>query len=349
MKHPIRSYSPSTPVAGFSLVEVIIASTIMTVILLGVTSATYKQSQALSAQAQRAFVESRTTQFVARLESELRVAQGFTPTAWLVGGIGSGTGGTIRVDTTLGFPDEGRLLIDRGTAWVEVIAYEEFDDSPASFWNLGRGTQCTTDLAHADGTQVYWASMAEAIEDQVSPSPDQYDGIASELSGPVYFRGDGTGFSFKVPTDPSGGTDFLSDGEVQWGAMISGQPVLGGHSCLRFEPVAVVTEAGRSTDLNGDGDEDDTFDLGRIRWRSWDPADPDLPSSEFGLGPTVILQERCNWGGDLDNDGFSDPIFLWMPATNQLHIRMRIIAGRLNNITTTRVIDSLLYLRNRTE
>jgi len=59
-----------------------------------------------------------------------------------------------------------------------------------------------------------------------------------------------------------------------------------------------------------------------------------------------VLQERCNWGSDLDGDGFDDPLFMWEPETGCLHVRLFLAAGTVNGRQSVREIESILYLRN---
>ena len=89
--------------------------------------------------------------------------------------------------------------------------------------------------------------------------------------------------------------------------------------------------------------------MGQIRRLSWDATDPTGQVDDVGLGPTVLLQEQCNWGGDLDGDGFDDPIFLWDKDTNQLHVRLFVLGWAMKQMPIVREVDSVMFLRNEPE
>ena len=98
-------------------------------------------------------------------------------------------------------------------------------------------------------------------------------------------------------------------------------------------------------DVNQDGDRVDVFDVGQLRRVNWDVTNPNL-NDDVGLGPSAVLQERCNWGGDLDSDGSDDPLFLWNPDTNELHVRIFILGLTKSGLPIVRRVESVLYLRN---
>ena len=180
----------------------------------------------------------------------------------------------------------------------------------------------------------------------MNPPASTWDGRAKESTGIVHFRGDGTGFSYRLPTDPAGGSNYLAGDDVRWGAEVDGAPSATGWAALWFEPSETWEEARFGHDVNGDGDTNDVFDVGQIKKRTWDTADPGAVVRELGLGPTVVIQERCNWGGDLDGDGFDDPIFLWDAATSCLHVRILVLGTTVENVPITRKVDTMIFLRN---
>ena len=201
----------------------------------------------------------------------------------------------------------------------------------------------------AASSRSAWPSMtmmAVPSAAQVDPPHEQWDGVARELEGPTYFRGDGTGFVFQVPTDPSGGHAFLLDGQARWGATILGAAVPDGWSALDFEATHTLAESEAQSDLNADGDRDDLFDVGKLHLRAWDPAHPEAPAQDVGLGPEVVLQEHCNWGADLDGDGFDDPIFLWSAAARRLHVRLFCVCQAGGGKYLVRRSETTVFLRN---
>ena len=129
-------------------------------------------------------------------------------------------------------------------------------------------------------------------------------------------------------------------------ATVNGKHTLNGWSAFYFAPSLSLNEAELSSDLNRDGDREDVFDLGRIRLRSWDAADPKTPIQDVGLGPNVVLQERCRPGGDLDGDGFADPLLLWNASARRLHVRLFCAGQSAGGKYLVRRAESTIFLRN---
>ena len=63
----------------------------------------------------------------------------------------------------------------------------------------------------------------------------------------------------------------------------------------------------------------------------------------------MIIQEQCNWGGDMDGDGFEDPIFLWNRSGGRLRVRFFVLAEARKNIPLVRRMEATLFLRNGIE
>lgn len=339
----------NTPTSGFTLVEVVVAGAILAGCLYAIVGMAFKENQSGQSTLNIGAAETRAQEMLYTLDRELVHARGASPHAVLTSALGSGDLASINVDSTLGFPNTGLLLIDRGQNNVERLRYASLDASQQRFVGLVRGEQCTQASGHSQGVDVMWGGLAEPILLQTNPAANLWDGRAKESTGPVYFRGDGSGFSYRVPTDPTGGTNYLDGSEVRWGATVDGAPSLTGWAALWFEPKTTYDEATSKHDLNGDGDMTDVFDVGQIRRRTWDTNAPGTPARELGLGPSVVIQERCNWGGDLDHDGFDDPIFLWDSETRRLHVRLHILGTNSANTPITRTVESTIFLRNEPE
>jgi type II secretory pathway pseudopilin PulG len=332
--------------SGFTLVELSIAGVIMAAVLFGIASVCFRDDDTTRSSLAVGIAESRAQQMLSSLERELAPAHAKSPHGVLTLPLGASDTGSARVDTTLGFPDRGLLLVDRGNGNVERLRYSGLESTHTLFLQLARADQCTIAANHALGADVMWAGLAEPIALQVNPPAATWDGRAKESTGPVYFRGDGSGFSYRLPTDPSGGTQVMSDGDVRWGAQVDGTPSLAGWAALWFEPRETYDESLYHHDINGDGDTNDVFDVGQIKKRTWDTDVPSAAVHELGLGPTVVIQERCKWGRDLDGDGFDDPIFLWDATTHCLHVRLHVLGTTLANVPITRMVESTIYLRN---
>ena len=170
-----------------------------------------------------------------------------------------------------------------------------------------------------------------------------------EFDGIYHFRGNGSGFSYRVPVDPAGGMDYLDGNSIRWGAVVDGVPTETGWYALIYQPQGEVSEVDLREDINDDGDQDDVFDVGQIRRLAWDTTDPGGPVDDHGLGPSVVLQERCGWGNDLDGDGFEDPIFYWDRDRRILHLRLVIIGRARADSPVIRRVEASVFLRNDAE
>lgn len=335
---------------GTTLIELLMSASILVVVLLSVFALVQRDSELSEATIGISDAETKAQTMLRRLEMELVHARGARPTATLTLDLSGAETGLVQVSSTAGFPDRGMLLLDRSNGSVERIAYDDLGGA-TSFLNLSRGQQCTQANQHAQDSEVLWAALAEPIDLQTNPPASLWDGRSQEPTGTTFFRGDGTGFSYRVPVDPTGSVppNYLVNGVVQWGAEIQDVGTTTGWQALVFEPRFTFDEAENGDDINRDGDRVDVFDVGQIRRRIWDSADPAVPAAEVGLGPTNVLQERCNWGGDLDGDGFDDPIFLWDTEARRLHVRLFVLGQSNQHSAVVRRVESMVFLRNAPE
>ncbi len=344
-----RRHQGRGPRAGYSLLELTFSLAIWTVILLSTLGMLERDTQLSQATLSTTHVEQMAQELLYRLKSELASAQGANPEAILTEDIAIATNNQMRVDSTLGFPSAGTLILDRGTPQEERIAYSALEDTEELFMQLERGTQCTEAREHLAGGEMIWGGLAEPIAQQENPSADQFDGLTMGVLGPLYFRGDGSGFSYRKPVDPDGGKDLLEGDALKWGSEVAGVPTLDGWSCLEYQPRYTFDENSARRDINGDGDQLDVFDVGVIGRRRWVSGDSNWALDANSMGPAAVLQERCNWGGDLDGDGFDDPLFLWDKENRQLQVRLFVIGGVQTNNPIVRSVESTIFLRNEVE
>lgn len=334
------------PRLGFTLVELAISMAILASMMVFMTVHMQREARGLRQLQSLSHQERMVNDLLMRIETHLDFARGEVPTAALASSLPSGESFVVDVDRPDGFPDEGILLVNAGNSSEERVRYRDLDPESGAFLELERGALGGTPRSHAAGAQVLWAATAAVLTDQLSPAAGTFDGQSRELLADLFYRGDGTGFSFRVPVDPTGGTSFMIPTGVRWGAVVGGRPTEDGRACLYFEPVAVLQETARNFDFNRDGDLADAFDLGRIRHRAWDAVDGDNGSSDVPLCPPIILQERNSWGSDLDNDGFEDPMFLWTPLSGRLRLRLFALVGTVNQGEVVKRYETVLHLRN---
>jgi len=335
--------------SGHTLLELTFSMSIYVVILLSTLGMLERDTHLSQSVLSTTHVEQMAQELIYRLKGELANAQGANPTAIITESIDDHAHSALRVDSTLGFPNEGVLVLDRGTASEERIAYRDLDDTEEYFKTLEREQQCTQGADHNVGSELVWGGLAEPIAQQANPTADQYDGLAMGVLGPVYFRGDGSGFAYRKPIDPTGGNDLMQGDNLKWGAVVSNIPTLDGWSALAFQPRYTISESKTGQDLNHDGDKLDLFDVGVVGRRRWVTGDTNWDTDNINMGPSAVLQEQCNWGGDLDGDGFDDPLFLWDKDTRQLQIRLFVIGGISSGNPLIRKVESTIFLRNEVE
>jgi hypothetical protein len=336
-----------------TMLELTLSFGILTTILLAVFGVIERDTHLAHSTLGIAISEMKAQQMLRKIEGELANARGDVPIASLTQDLSAGETGEILVDMTLGFPPQGTLLLDRGTNAEERIAYAGLVAAQDRFSGLTRAAQCTDSDLHLPGAglTVLWTGIADPIELQENPPENLWDGVAMQPTGPLHFRGDGSGFSYRVPVDPTDSNPpvYLDGDELQWGHSLRGTPSTDAWGCLYYAPRFEFLEAATGDDINRDGDTVDVFDVGQVRRIIWNTLDPSEAPQDIGMGPTNILQERCNWGSDLNGDGFDDPLFLWHDDNRQLHIRLYIL-GRTNaDIPIVRSVESMVFLRNEPE
>lgn len=331
--------------AGMTLVEVTISAAIMGVILTAMIVGMQRETRGLSNVVATTTRERQAQEMVARIEAELEYAAAALPLAFLQADASS-SGSGIVLDNSAGFPPSGVALVDPGGATQGLYSYSTLTPGTHTLGGLLQDPDCSAPPGSSVGVSVLWGGAAFAIPNQASPPANQYDGTAVGLTGPVFFRGTGTGFGFRIPTDPAGGNSFFdASGGVTWGSEVAGNSTLAGWSAFDFERAETFSETEFEVDVNLDGDQVDVFDVGRLRLRTWDTSNISS-GRDVSLGPAMVMQERCNHGSDMDGDGFQDPIFLWNEVDQTVTISLTIHAGFLNEIPVIRRIQTTVFIRN---
>lgn len=331
---------------GFTLVEVMLALTVVTVILLATTAALQKEAEKVSDMQRLSYSERLVQDLFTKIEQRLDFSQGIQPITTLSVGLNTGNNASAALAEDFGFPFNGVMVIEPGTIDEERVGYSSLNPGANSMETLERGLRGTSSVSHPSGSVVLWDGCCYPIEDQVAPAPGSFDGQTDDLRGALFYRGDGIGFSYRKPVDPANTGSFIGPTGIRWGATVGGTDTEDGCAALTFRPVAVVTEAERNFDINGDGDMADTFDLGRISDLAWNVLNPALGTSSIDLVSPIILQEQDAYGSDLDGDGFNDPMFLWTPDSGRLRIRLFALLGDVKGHEIVRRFETVLYLRN---
>lgn len=343
MKRGLHSFARSCR-SGFTLIEVVIAFSVMTVILLATSSVLRRETQGINELQNMAYSERVMENAFSRILRTIQFARGFTPETSLLSTLTGDETEEVVLGDTSGFPDGGFIVIDRGAGTEETVEYGDLATVGSKLLNLDRGADGSQSRGHGAGASVTWSGLARPIANQTDPSASDYDGQTDDLRGEIYFIGRGAGLSYQVPVDPEHTGSFLGSSGPRWGSQVAGGEVEGAYGAVSFVRSIEITEAERKFDLNRDGDQDDTFDLGRIVLQGWsgNPAE----SIRINLTPSIILQEKWAYGSDLDGDGFEDPMFLWTGAQGRLRLRFFVLAGTVNGHEVIRRFETIIHLRN---
>ena len=125
--------------------------------------------------------------------------------------------------------------------------------------------------------------------------------------------------------------DLAGNGGAPWGA---------DQETLRFRPVRTLDEADLNEDLNGDGDRNDRFALGRLEIED---ATRLRSLSDTGL----VMLGLPDYEGDLDGDGLPDPLFV--VTARSVDIRLRLLTRDTQGRFLKTALQSTLRLRNPQE
>ncbi|MEM8712628.1 MAG: type II secretion system protein [Planctomycetota bacterium] len=332
--------------AGFTLIEMMIALTIVTIILIATAASLQREAESVGELQRLSYSERLIQDLFTKIEQRLDFGQGVNPATVLSASLSTtGTTGLV-VQESLGFPNEGTVVIEPGGTAEERIAYTVLAPGSSELATLTRGVSGTNSTSHPANSVVLWEGVSFPIANQISPIIGSFDGQTDDMRGPLFYRGDGVGFSYRRPVDPASTGSYIEAGAIRWGATVQGTDTIDGCACLVFSPIGMITEAERNFDINADGDLDDTFDLGGVADLSWNAVNPLLGTSRVDLVSPIILQEQDNYGSDMDGDGFEDPMFLWTPESGRLRIRLFALLGDMGGAEVVKRFETVLYLRN---
>lgn len=125
----------------------------------------------------------------------------------------------------------------------------------------------------------------------------------------------GSSVTFSLPVfDPLTKSCLDASGNVVWGINDGNGPKVGGNCTISFTPLKKRFESQEKLDLNGDGDQSDVFEEGRLVKKA-------STGTLMAMPKITLLLPYGNYGGDVDSDAVSDPIFA-IAGTHQLALRM---------------------------
>ena len=296
--------------AGISSVQVLVSAAIFATVLMASVSYSMTLSNRFGKLRSAAASQSVATGVLAGIERALYQVEPAVPDGFLLADLNPGDA-TLTLDQVNGLPPRGALVV-RGASGTERVTYDQVD-LVASVWTLSLTSSATS--THLAGSQVRLASLG-TFDASVTALDTGHFGQTMELTGVREFLGDGSAVVFRSR---------LQDGT--YGAVIDGVPVTGAWQMLAFESAGTTVEADVGRDLNFDGDQVDTFDTGRLRRFTWPPHGTLVGADSLAVSPTVVVQERGVWGGDLDGDGGDDPLFSFDPTTGVLRITLFTVVG----------------------
>ncbi|MDB4426586.1 prepilin-type N-terminal cleavage/methylation domain-containing protein, partial [bacterium] len=139
---------------GFTLIEVSIALSVMTVILLATSAVLRKETRGIMELQNMGHSEKVMNGAFHRILRTIQFARGYSPETNLVSTLNAAESGEVLLGNVTGFPESGLLVVDRGQATEEIIRYETHAAIGSGLWTLERGVEGTTARGHSAGSSA---------------------------------------------------------------------------------------------------------------------------------------------------------------------------------------------------
>lgn len=149
----------------------------------------------------------------------------------------------------------------------------------------------------------------------------------------------GLSITYQHPVDPAGtGLAIDAMGGIVWGAKEAAGPVAGASYTVSFVQDGLVQEMVLQTDLNGDGDMVDSYQVGHLQRTT-------TGGTLVDVSPSVFLVDAFTPTGDLNGDGQPDPLFAWTPG-GPVDVKLLARTQQPDGEVTTRFTELRVYLPN---
>ena len=142
--------------SGMTIIELTVASGIISIVMLSSFALLERDSQLAHSTLGISVAEMKAQQMLRKIEGELADVRGATLNAVVSAQCPQGQTSQLQVDSTLGFPDQGMLLVNRGGGQEERIRYTGLNAAGRRFLGLTRGEECTAAADHNRWTDVMW-------------------------------------------------------------------------------------------------------------------------------------------------------------------------------------------------
>ena len=162
MRRARCTHGPLARRAGFSLIEMTIAFTVMTIILVATSAILRRETRGINELQNMGHAEKVMETAFARILRTVQFARGFSPETTLTSTLTGAETGTARLSDITGFPDSGVFVVDLGDPTEEIVAYSGTSAADDQLLDLERPSGVITagDLRRVVATVVF-----EAMDD----------------------------------------------------------------------------------------------------------------------------------------------------------------------------------------